>query len=237
MIGISAPAYRRAAEKAFSVTPGAEEAIHFTLLPNDTSGIDVRSPIAGLRVVVDGFDRGTTPTTVRGLSAGRHTIRLSGNANYLPLETELSLEADRIALFEPKLAQAPEVVAADALAPKSAVPASPAATPPASPPLNLTAAASPPFLAKLRTAAPVPAAKVDLDTPEPTPAVTLSKLTITSTPPSNVVVDGRPLGSTPRELQVSAGEHSIVFIHPTKGRKSVQVRAQGGKAAVASVKF
>ncbi|HEY3496144.1 MAG TPA: PEGA domain-containing protein, partial [Polyangiaceae bacterium] len=84
---------------------------------------------------------------------------------------------------------------------------------------------------------PVAAANVDLDAPEAKPANENVTLSVRSTPPSNVVVDGRPLGSTPREIAVSPGEHSIVFVHPSKGRKSVRVRATPGKAAVASVEF
>jgi hypothetical protein len=245
VLAVSAPSYRRAAEKSLSVTPGAEEAVHFTLLPNDTSGIEVRSEVAGLQVLVDGLARGTTPTTVRGLSAGKHSIQIVGNARYASIETELELETDKVAVFEPKLSPQPEIVAAEELEPKAgpAPEASLVSAPALAAPVAAPAPAAhlPPALAKaLRpagNAAPVAAAKVDLDTPDAAPAVALSKLTITSTPPSNVVVDGRPLGSTPREIEVSPGDHSVVFVHPTKGRKSVRVRAQGGKAASASVSF
>jgi serine/threonine-protein kinase len=100
--------------------------------------------------------------------------------------------------------------------------------------------ASSALLPKLRAAAastPVAAAKVDLDSPEAaTPGVNAT-LSITSNPASNVVVDGRPLGSTPREVSVSPGEHSVVFIHPSKGRKSARVRAVAGKTASLAVEF
>jgi hypothetical protein len=42
---------------------------------------------------------------------------------------------------------------------------------------------------------------------------------------------------TPHEVTVSAGAHSVLFIHPTKGRKSVRVEAVTGKTAVATVTF
>jgi hypothetical protein len=77
----------------------------------------------------------------------------------------------------------------------------------------------------------------DLDPSSDEPAVERSTLTITSTPPSNVVLDGRPLGLTPHELGVSPGPHSVVFIHPVKGRKSLRVEATAGKPAVATVSF
>jgi hypothetical protein len=78
---------------------------------------------------------------------------------------------------------------------------------------------------------------IDLDGPTESSALASSQLTLTSNPPCNVVLDGRPLGTTPREVTVSAGAHAVVFIHPTKGRKAVRVEAVDGKAAVAAVTF
>jgi hypothetical protein len=42
---------------------------------------------------------------------------------------------------------------------------------------------------------------------------------------------------TPREVTVSAGAHSVIFIHPDKGRKTLRVETVGGKTSVASVTF
>jgi hypothetical protein len=82
-----------------------------------------------------------------------------------------------------------------------------------------------------------PVVPVDLDEPAEPAKAGSGTLTITSTPPCNVVLDGRPLGPTPHTISVSAGPHSVVFIHPSKGRKSMQVDAAAGKTAVASVTF
>ncbi len=64
-----------------------------------------------------------------------------------------------------------------------------------------------------------------------------TKLAINSIPISNVIVDGRPVGSTPKQMPVSPGSHTVVFIHPELGRKTVTVNVQAGKTAVAATKF
>lgn len=54
-------------------------------------------------------------------------------------------------------------------------------------------------------------------------------LNINSVPPTTVLLDGRPLGKTPKVgVSVPAGSHSITFVHPEKGRKSVKVDVPGG---------
>lgn len=63
-------------------------------------------------------------------------------------------------------------------------------------------------------------------------------LNINSIPQSNVLLDGRPLGKTPRAgVSVPAGSHTVVFIHPEHGRKQVSVNVGSGKTATAAVRF
>jgi len=63
-------------------------------------------------------------------------------------------------------------------------------------------------------------------------------LNINSIPMSNVILDGRPLGSTPkRGVSVSPGSHTVIFVHPEHGRKATTVNVEAGKTASASVKF
>ena len=66
------------------------------------------------------------------------------------------------------------------------------------------------------------------------PGSALQLETVTVEPGQDV---GRPLGLTPHELGVSAGAHSVVFIHPIKGRRSMRIEAAAGKTALASVSF
>ncbi len=62
-------------------------------------------------------------------------------------------------------------------------------------------------------------------------------LNITSSPPSSVILDGRPLGKAPRIVDVQAGAHTVVFIHPKYGRQSVTVNALAGRTTSASADF
>ncbi len=61
-------------------------------------------------------------------------------------------------------------------------------------------------------------------------------LRINSLPKSNVIVDGRPLGSTPKMVRVAPGSHSVVFVSPT-GRKAQSVSVQAGQSRVVAVRF
>jgi hypothetical protein len=85
-------------------------------------------------------------------------------------------------------------------------------------------------------------------TPEPTPptakttpakpAAGQGTLNVNSIPVSNVIVDGRPMGSTPKMgLSVAAGTHTIVFVHPEHGRKVVTVNVTAGQTSTAATRF
>lgn len=64
-----------------------------------------------------------------------------------------------------------------------------------------------------------------------------STLSLISTPPSSVVLDGKPLGSTPQEgLQVEPGAHSVLFIHGSE-RRHRQVVVASGKQETVAVHF
>ncbi len=62
-------------------------------------------------------------------------------------------------------------------------------------------------------------------------------ITCNSIPASNVILDGRPIGRTPKRVSVAAGRHSVMFLHPQKGRRSVGVTVKPGKNAIAAVRF
>ncbi len=80
-------------------------------------------------------------------------------------------------------------------------------------------------------AAPQPPAAV-----EQAPA-TLSMLQLTSTPPSNVLLDGKPLGTTPlRDVAVEPGSHRVIFIHGAE-RKPKTVEVAPGSNQTVSVSF
>lgn len=62
-------------------------------------------------------------------------------------------------------------------------------------------------------------------------------INVTSNPPANVVLDGRPLGKAPRVVKVPAGLHTVVFIHPLYGRQSLSVNVGPGATTNASADF
>jgi serine/threonine-protein kinase len=64
------------------------------------------------------------------------------------------------------------------------------------------------------------------------------KLNANSIPVSKVLVDGVPQGQTPKMgMNVSAGTHTVTFVHPEHGRKSTTVNVKPGGTATAVVKF
>ena len=63
-------------------------------------------------------------------------------------------------------------------------------------------------------------------------------LNINSIPVSKVVLDGRPLGNTPKVgLSVPAGTHTVTFVHSEKGKQTVTVTVNAGETKTAAVKF
>ena len=63
-------------------------------------------------------------------------------------------------------------------------------------------------------------------------------LNINSIPVSNVILDGKPLGQTPKVgVSVSPGAHTVIFVHPEHGRKAKSVTVEAGKTAAAIVRF
>jgi len=82
---------------------------------------------------------------------------------------------------------------------------------------------------------------------EPTPASAAKKSTaaslavgsleITSSPSASVVLDGRPLGKAPRLVKIAPGVHTVVFIHPARGRMLLNVNVNAGQTTRAAADF
>ncbi len=65
-----------------------------------------------------------------------------------------------------------------------------------------------------------------------------SSLSINSIPISQVFVDGKRVGSTPRKgLSVSPGRHNVLFVHPKHGRRVITVDLKPGQRRVVTTKF
>jgi hypothetical protein len=70
------------------------------------------------------------------------------------------------------------------------------------------------------------------------PARASATLSFNSVPLSSVVLDGRPLGRTPRlGVRVTPGAHSVVFIQKERGRVSRSVFVGAGSAQTVAVRF
>lgn len=73
--------------------------------------------------------------------------------------------------------------------------------------------------------------------PAPAPSGGSATLNINAIPVSNVILDGRPLGPTPKlGVRVSAGAHTVVFVSGTN-RKVVSVIAAAGQTKLVTVRF
>lgn len=112
------------------------------------------------------------------------------------------------------VAAAPTGAAPTGAAPTGAAPTGPAGTPPA------------------------PSGKpADGKDPGKQAATGQGTLNINSIPVSKVLLDGRPIGSTPKAgVSVSPGSHTVTFVKDGE-RKSVTVTVKAGETKVAAVKF
>jgi serine/threonine-protein kinase len=101
---------------------------------------------------------------------------------------------------------------------------------------NPGAPAKEPAAAKEPVAAKEPAAKKD---PPAAPAGGEAFLNINSRPASTVLLDGKPLGPTPRvKVAVSAGTHTVLFVNAEESlKKSVSITVAAGETKAVSAKL
>jgi len=273
-IRVQARGYRAPQERSVTVQGGAEQVSHFTLEPEATASVEVRVDAPGLRIYVDGQDRGTAPRLVTGLAATEHLVELLDNPLFAPFEQRVSLAAGDVKLIEPTLTllRAAIVLRAGKGAKEANVylerdgerrrvmslPARIEVAPLRGYRILATRRGFADFeravafsIARPEVEVLVeleredgdalaltgePTADAAPDAPSATPSAP-SLLTLESTPSCSIVLDGRPIGKTPQTLSVDAGAHSVVFVHPTLGRKSVTVRAKAGEPSSAAVRF
>lgn len=70
------------------------------------------------------------------------------------------------------------------------------------------------------------------------PASNQCTLSMNSIPTSQVSLDGRALGPTPRiNMPVACGSHTVTFVHPNYGRKSIPISLSPGRPGLAAIKF
>ncbi|MEJ7727777.1 MAG: PEGA domain-containing protein [Polyangiaceae bacterium] len=257
----------------------------------------------GLKVTVDGADRGPAPIDLHVIAPGPHRVRFDAGPRFEPLESTVEVPAGQtleiaavnlkvlrgratIDLLTPgarvilarvdtpsnaKLLPGPWPMALD-LDPGWKVSASLRGFRSFEQPVTFTdgapetsvrvelqpegaivaqaaPAAQAPYVPRAAAAAPATPRvgnyqqQADDDDDEPAASEPASTggggtLNINSLPLSKVLLDGKPLGSTPKVgVKVTAGSHTVTFIHPELGRKSLSVSVKPGQTATASVRF
>lgn len=201
-----------------------------------------QSSVAMPKVLIDGQNRcETSPCRVKDLDPGPHFVRVSAPGFKATTDLAVSVVAGEEAVLRVDM-----VPDAPAVADKAEKPAEDAekaeelakneeqqAKEPESDSKPAEAKAS---ATKSAAAAPRPVSASLPGTTKPAAPTGNATLRISSIPIANVVVDGRPLGSTPKIVKVSPGSHNVVFISPT-GRKARSVRVGAGQTQVVAVKF
>lgn len=106
VIRVVAPGFVKSAEKAIVIRGGGTETVDFSLVPAGTAsgtGFRVGALAQGLRLEVDGTDRGPLPVAVTDLTPGEHRLRITGSDRFEAFEETITVEAGRVREFEPAL--------------------------------------------------------------------------------------------------------------------------------------
>lgn len=227
--GVTAFALRGLAPNAH---PAALSATADAADVHGNTGLFVRLTNPDVRVSVDGADRGAPPVLLMGLAPGSHVLTISG-PGYAKFEQPVTLTANNVSTLEPTL------VKSDAAAAGASKDASEAAASDA-PDIDVLAKSKPapahPIVHGVR------AARVELEETPPNPYTAQLEaqgglLAASSSPPAMVVVDGKPVGKSPRAVELPAGVHTVTFVHPELGRQSLTVNVTPGKTTNAAAEF
>ncbi len=193
--------------------------------------------LGSMSVLIDGSERCTSSPCRVSIPAGTHFVRAEAPGFAGTADRAVTVERNGEASLHIALTptQAPKSAPAAEKAAPAAEPAAPAAEP--LPALEVARVSTKPAPAKPSAAS---ARKSSEKAAPAAPAVATGTgtLNINSIPVASVVLDGRPVGSTPlMGLAVSPGPHSVVFIHPEHGRKATGVKVEAGKTSTAAVRF
>jgi len=199
------------------------------------TGLFVRLANAEVRVMVDGIDQGPPPVLVMDLEPGSHAIVVSG-PDYVRYEQTITLIASHVSTLEPTLerltASVPPAAVESASRAESQQPEGGVGT-------RVVPGATASGHGVRGSAGAVKPVPVDLEeTPEnPYSPSSAGVLAASSSPSASVIVDGRPVGKSPRVLDLTPGTHTIAFVHPTEGRKSMTVNIKPGQTTNVAVEF
>ena len=257
-----------------------------------TSGIKATSAQSGVKIIVDGENKGMPPVELK-LPAGAHKLRFEGSDKYQPLDQPVDIAANEMKdLGAIKLKVLKGQVTLDLVTTGAAVTLLSQGAkriekkvPDAlwkSPPVKLDIDPSEswklmatkkgfqdfsqdlsfddgqaektirielfevgkvPAVPPTTVTGPIGVRPPDTGTPPTTPTTAPAPggsgmLNINSIPVSKVLLDGRPIGSTPKVgVSVPVGSHTVTFVHPEKGRKTISVSVKAGETKTAAVKF
>jgi hypothetical protein len=102
-LSVQALGYRVSPPRSVNVRAGSELASHFTLEPAATATLEVNVDAPGLRIYVDGQDRGPAPGRVTGLAATAHWVELLDNSLFAPFEQRVELRGGDVIRVAPTL--------------------------------------------------------------------------------------------------------------------------------------
>jgi hypothetical protein len=187
--------------------------------------------ITDATVFVDGAARCQSLPCAFDLEKGTHWVSVSADGYHAPPARAVASDADGPRQIEFVLAQREAVAAVQAAPPMSFAP-------------DAAAASAEPEPIPTPVVAPAPRTKPARKRAAAAPAVVTgigssgsALLNINSIPASNVVLDGRPLGRTPKiGVRVAPGAHTVVFIDG-KRRVVRGTRVSAGKTAVVAARF
>ncbi len=212
-------------------------AIELDPAPDGKLDLDASAPA---KITIDGKTAGTTPRAGVVVAAGPHIVTFSHptfgdksmKVTVVPGETKVVKVDFGIAL--PGKLNLSSKPAAEVAIDGKIVGTTPLLGASVSPGSHLlmfsTAAGQKRKMRVLVLAGETKTLSVELDPPEH------GRLSLDSTPPSTVVLDGKSLGSTPKPgLVVLAGTHTILFVHPIHGQRKVSVVVHARETKVVSI--
>ena len=264
-VRVEAPGHLRPADRAVAIEAGGDAVLDFSLSKDDgqRTGVRVGAVGKGLRLFVDGVERGMVPITIGDLPAGEHSVRIEGEGRYEPWEQKVTVKEGELQELSPNLvakkamltltggetAQGAEILltCGDDQQLVLDLPKTIEIALDQDCRVRATREGFEPFVAKVEFAPGASKTTLVVDLREAGAAAGGGRIggaasrakgfiALSCIPPCPVLVDGRPVGRAPKRVSVPAGRHTVVFMHK-KGRRTQSVTVRAGKTAMASAKF
>ena len=100
IVKVSAVGYDQASAQTVTVVSGKEASVSFTLIgtaPKKTgTGIRVSGKQVGVKLFVDGDEKGPLPQEISDLSPGNHVIKIAGSDRYAAMEKKIIVAKDEM---------------------------------------------------------------------------------------------------------------------------------------------